>query len=461
MTRWPILPLGLLALCAGCTLAPRYTRPESPVPAAFPASGEPAAVPAEALPWRDFYADPKLRAVVQLALDHNRDLKLAALNVEQARTLYRIQRSSLLPSAGILASGQKYRQPEKMASNGVAVTKEQDTVEVGLLSWELDFFGRLRSLKEQALARYLATDQARVAAELSLTSAVAGAWLAHAADQDYLRLARGTLETQAAYADLIGKRREAGLASELDFRQARSQVDAAQADVARFEGLLALDRNALDLLAGTPVPAELLPEGLDTAGPLKEVTPGLGSEVLLQRPDILASEYQLKAATANIGAARAAFFPRVTLTAGVGTMAPRFAELFTSGTRTWSFQPQVLAPIFTGGSLRASLNLAELERDAGVAQYEKVIQNAFREVSDTLVLRQSLSGQLAAQQALVDDLEASHRLSLARFNAGLDAYLGVLVAQRSLYAAQQALVTTRLACVRNRIDLYKALGGRM
>lgn len=462
MTRNLSLPLGLLLLCTGCNLAPKYTRPEAPVPATLPAAkvgtGE---LLASDVTWQDFFVGPNLRSVIQLALANNRDLRVASLNVEQAQAMYRIQRSSLFPDIGVLASGQKYRSPEKMQSNGAATIKEQDSVNLGILSWELDFFGRLRSLKQQALNQFLATEQAAAAARISLTAAVAQAYLLHAADWDYLQLAQSTFETQKTYADLVAKRREAGMASDLDLRQAQSQADAARADMARFEGLLALDRNALDLLTGSSVPEGLLPKGLDAAGDLKDVSAGLPSDVLLQRPDILAAEYQLKAAYASIGAARAAFFPRVTLTAGVGTMAPQFSSLFTSGTRTWSFSPQIIAPIFAGGSLRASLNVAELERDIRIARYEKSIQSAFGEVSDGLVLRQSLVGQLEAQRALVDDLDVSQRLSSARYEAGLDSYLGVLVAQRSLYGAQQGLVATRLAFSQNQITLYKALGGRM
>jgi multidrug efflux system outer membrane protein len=462
MTQKRFLPLGLLLLCAGCDLTPKYTRPEAPVPTAWASAQAGAEGPlASELTWQDFFVDANLRSVIQLALANNRDLRVAGLNVEQAQAMYRIQRSALFPDIGILASGQKYRSPEKMQSNGVATTKEQDSVNLGVLSWELDFFGRLRSLKRQALNQFLATEQAAAAARISLTAAVAQAYFLHAADWDYLRLAQETFETQKTYADLVAKLRDSGMASDLDLRQAQSQADAARVDMAKFQGLLALDRNALDLLAGTPVPEGLLPQGLDATGGLKDVSAGLPSEVLLQRPDILAAEYQLKAANASIGAARAAFFPRVTLTAGVGTMAPSFSELFTSGTRTWSFSPQIIAPIFAGGSLRASLNVAELERDINIAQYEKSIQAAFREVSDGLVLRQSLTDQLDAQRALVDDFDVSQHLSTARYEAGLDSYLGVLVAQRSLYGAQQGLVATRLAFCQNQITLYKALGGKM
>jgi outer membrane protein, multidrug efflux system len=457
----PLIPLCLL-FCAGCNLAPTYSRPGSPVPETWPAGGAQAGPPSTPdMKWVDYFTNPDMRSVIQLALDHNRDLKIAALDVEKAQALYRIQRSGLFPDIGVMASGQKSRTPEKMATNGVATIKEQDTVEVGVLSWELDFFGRLRNLKDAALNQYMATEQAQAAVRISLMAAVAQSYLLYAADAENLRLAQATLETQQAYFDLITKIREAGIASDLDLRQAQSQVDAARIDVAKFRGLVAVDRDALDLLAGTQVPDELLPNGFDAIEGLKDVSPGLPSDVLLQRPDILMSEYQLKATYADIGAARAAFFPRVTLTAGIGTMSPDFEDLFSSGTRTWSFAPQILAPIFTGGSLRANVKAAEADRDIAIAKYEKAIQASFREVSDGLIQRKSLFDQLEAQRSLVNDLSETQRLSVARYEAGLDSYLGVLVAQRSLYAAQQGLTAMRFAFQANQIMLYKALGGQM
>lgn len=457
MAPKPILSLGMLLLCSGCTMEPKYTRPSAPVPEAWPANHE--GLVAADTRWRDFFTEPGLRSVIELALANSRDLRVAALNVEKAQALYRIQRSELYPGVGVMANGEKYRLPEKMTSDGKAVIKEQYSVNVGVMAWELDFFGRLRSLKHRALNQYLATEQARAAAETSLVAAVAQGYLMHAADSENLKLAEATFEAQKSFHELIAKSRELGIASDLELRQAQSQMESARSDVALFRGLVALDRNALDLLAGTRVPAELLPLGLDAAGELKDVSAGLPSEVLLRRPDILAAEYQLKAANANIGAARANFFPRVSLTAGMGTMSPELSGLFESGTRTWSFAPQIVAPLFAGGSLWANLKVAKVDREIAVAQYEKAIQSAFREVSDGLVRRESLTGQLEAQRALVEALDASYRLSVARYQEGLDGYLGVLVAQRSLYGAQQGLAATRLACQANRITLYKALGG--
>jgi len=462
MVTKSILSLGMLLLCAGCTMAPKYTRPPAPVPAAWPdGAAKPGAPVAADTRWQDYFTNPGMQSVIKLALANNLDLRVAALNVEKAQALYRIQRSELSPNAGVMGSGQKYRLPEKMNDNGKAKIIEQYSVNVGILSWELDFFGRLRSLKAQALNRYLATEQAHAAAQITLVAAVAQSCLLHAADCENLRLAQATFESQKTFYDLISRSRELGIASELELRQAQSQMDSARADAARFRGLVAMDQNALELLVGTRVSPDLLPSGFDAAGELKDVSASLPSEVLLRRPDLLLSEYQLKAANANIGAARAAFFPRVSLTAGFGSMSPELSGLFGSGTRTWSFTPQIVAPLFAGGSLWANLKVAKVDREIAVAQYEKAIQSAFREVADGLVQRETLVDQLEAQRSLVEALDVSYRLSEARYKEGLDGYLGVLVAQRSLYGAQQGLVATRLVYQANQITLYKALGGQM
>ncbi len=459
----PILLLIWLGL-TGCTMAPKYARPDMPVEDAWPQNartGEDLAGAPGAgdVAWRDYFLDQRLQAVIELALENNRDLRIAALNVDKARALYRIQRSELFPSVGVMATGEKYRVPENAAEDGRAYIAETYSVSLGTLSWELDFFGRIRSLKRSALNRYFATEQARAAAQLSLVAAVADTYLALAADREQLKLARATLETQRASYDMIKASSDAGIASDLDLRQAQSQVDAARLDAARYEGLVAIGENALDMIAGKQVPEEMLPEGLGAAPEMKDVSAGLPSEVLLRRPDILSAEYQLKAANANIGAARAAFFPRITLTAGIGTMSPELSGLFESGTRTWSFTPQIISPIFASGSLLANLKVSKVERDIAVAQYEKSIQSAFREVSDSLALRETLAQQQEAQESLVGALDDSYRLSDARYKEGIDSYLGVLVNQRSLYVAQRGLVDVRLARQVNLVNLYKALGG--
>ncbi len=457
-----ILNLAVLLL-GGCTMIPKYNRPEAPVPAALPenvaATAATTAAPAAAdISWREYFSDPRLRAVIELALANNRDLRIAGLNVEKMQALYRIQRSELYPTFAGAAGAQSYRVPQQLLTSGKAYSVEEYSV-LGTVSWEIDLFGRLRSLKASALNQFLATVEGRKAAQISLVAAVADSYLFLAADREALDLARATLDAQKTSYDLILKSRDAGVASDLTLSQAQSQVDTARVGVARYTGLVATDTNALNLLAGKQVPAELLPGALASLGELKDISAGLDSGILLQRPDILAAEYQLKSANANIGAARAAFFPSISLTGALGTLAPQLSALFGSGTGYWSYAPQIIQPIFAGGALRANLKGTHVDRDIAVAQYEKAIQTAFREVSDALVLRTTLVDQVDAQQSLVNALNESYRLSEARFNQGIDSYLGVLVAQRSLYVAQQVLVDTRLARQTNQVALFKVLGG--
>ncbi len=462
MRRLVILTISVAL--SGCTMIPKYTRPEPPVPQSFTDTGTapaetPAAPAAAELKWQEFFADERLRSVIELALANNRDLRTAALNAEKVQAYYRIQRSEVSPAVGVMASGEKYRVPEKMDKDGKASYVEDYSVNLGTLSWELDLFGRLRSLSAAALEQYLATEEAHRAAHSLLVAAVAQGYLALAADQESLDLARATLTAYLDSLDLTQKTRDLGLTSDLDVAQARSQVETARAAVAALTGRVTVDRSTLDLLVGAPVPAELLPErlaGVTEAAPLE---PGLPSEVLLSRPDILGAEHRLVSANASIGAARAAFFPRITLTAGVGTMSPDLSGLFDSGTRTWSFAPQIIAPLFASGALKANLRVSQLDRDIAVAGYEKAIQVAFAEVSNALTLRATLVEQRQAEEALVTSLDETRRLADARYRMGLDSYLGVLVANRSLYVGQQALINVRLAEQANLVTLYKALGG--
>ena len=418
-----------------------------------------AAKPASEITWQEFFADEKLRSVIELALTNNRDLRAAALNAEKVQAYYRIQRSDLYPTVGVQIAGEKYRVPEKMHSDGKATYTESYSVNLGTLAWELDFFGRIRSLSQAALEQYLATAEARRAAQSALVAGVAQSYLALAADQESLDLARATLADYRASLELITKTRDLGLTSDLDVAQAQSQVEGARAVAAALAGRVAVDRSSLDLLAGAPVPVDLLPAQMSLVTALAPLEPGLPSDVLLSRPDILGAEHRLLAANANIGAARAAFFPRITLTAGIGTMSPDLSSLFDTGTRTWSFTPQLLTPIFASGSLKANLKASELDREIAVAGYEKAIQTAFAEVSNALVLRATLVEQRQAEEALVASLEDTRRLADARYTMGLDSYLVVLVANRSLYTGQQSLINVRLAEQANLVTLYKALGG--
>jgi multidrug efflux system outer membrane protein len=460
-----LLPGVIVTLLWGCTLAPEYTRPASPVPVDWPAGAayqetktDASAPAAEDLPWRDFFTDGRLKKVVEIALKNNRDLRLAALSVERARAMYGIQRAEILPTVHAVGSGSKSRVPADLSPTGNAMTTERYDVNFGISSWEIDFFGRIRSLKDRALEEYLATDEARRSARILLVSAVADTYLSLAADRENLGLAAATLEVQTAACTLIRKRYDLGLASELDLRQAQSQVDAARGEIARAMQLVAQDENALNLLAGSPVPPALLPADLNSVSLPKEISPGISSEILLQRPDVVAAEHRLKAANANIGAARAAFFPRISLTTVIGTASADLSGLFKSGQGTWGFAPQVAIPIFDARTWSA-YDVTKIEREISVTQYEKAIQTAFREVADALALRGTVNRQIAAQQSLVGAVAETHRLSNVRYTKGIDSYLGVLDAQRSLYAAQQGLISLHLIRFANLATLYKVLGG--
>ncbi len=463
--KWFLLPGIIVFLLGGCTMAPKYTRPDAPVPAQWPtgtayketksASSAPAA---SELPWREFFTDERLQKIIGIALDNNRDLRVAALNVEQARALYGISRASLLPSVNAVGTMSKQLIPADLSTTGSAMVAEQYSVNLGITSWEIDFFGRIRSLKDQALEEYLATEDARRSAQISLVSTVAQACLTMAADRETLKLVTSTLEAQETSYKLIRKRYDVGLSSELDLLRAQSQVDTARGDVARYTQLTALDENALNLLVGSLLPQELLTLDLGSINPPKEISPGLSSELLLRRPDVLAAEHQLKADNANIGAARAAFFPRISLTAAIGTASADLSGLFKAGQGTWLFAPQVMMPIFDARTWSA-YDVTKVEKEISIAQYEKVIQAAFREVADALAVRSTVNQQIAAQQSLVDAVAETYRLSNARYTKGIDSYLSVLDAQRSLYGAQQGLIILRLARINNTVTLYKVLGG--
>jgi len=454
--------LLIAASLSGTVHAQNYERPKSPVPTEWPSSanvqGRSAGSTAASTKWQDFFTDKNLQSVIALALSNNRDLQVAALNIEHAQAIYRIQRAQQFPELDAAASADIYRVPKGLSTTGSAYTYRQYNVG-GIVSWELDLFGRIRSLKREALEQYFATEQARTASQISLVASVAETYLTLAADKDNLHLAQATYEAQLASYNLVKQTRDAGMGSDLDLSQAQSQVEAARVDIARYTARVALDENALNLLVGVPVPADLLPSTLAPDGLTKELAAGLPSDVLLQRPDILAAEHQLKAANANIGAARAALFPRITLTGGGGVMSGQLSDLYAHDPATWSFAPQIVMPIFDAGSRRANLKAARVDRSVAVAQYEKTIQVGFREVSDSLVLRSRLTEEQEAQQALVSTLEETYRLSDLRYKAGVDSYLTVLVAQRSMYAAQQGLVNLRLARQNNLVTLYKVLGG--
>jgi outer membrane protein, multidrug efflux system len=460
-----LLLAGIASVPAACTMAPKYSRPQAPVPAEWPAgaaykdaNAATNSSAASQLKWQEFFADAKLQKVIGTALTNNRDLRLAALNVQQARAMYGIKRADLFPIVNATGDGSKQRVPADLSSTGARQTVERYDASLGVASWEIDFFGRIRSLKDNALEQYLATEQARRSAQILLVSTVANTYLTLAADQENLKLAQTTLEAQQGSYDLIKRRYTLGLLPELDLFRAQTQVDSARGDVARFTQLVAQDQNALNLLAGSPVPAELLPAELGNVTPPREVSAGLSSEVLLRRPDVLQAENLLKAANADIGAARAAFFPRISLTAAIGTASSDLSGLFKSGSGTWSYAPQIVMPIFDA-RVWAAHRAAKVQQEIAVTQYEKAIQDSFREVADTLAVRGTVGQQLEAQQSLVHAVGETYRLSTSRYDKGIDSYLSVLDSQRSLYAAQQGLVYLRLANLANHVKLYAVLGG--
>jgi len=462
------LPLGAALFLNGCsTLAPKYSQPAAPVPAAWQT---PAAAPADAagppqkevatIPWQEFFVDAKLNKLIEQALKNNRDLKVAALNIERFRALYQIKSADQLPKFEAAAGANFQRIPETLSGTGKARDAQQYNVSAGLISYELDLFGRVQSLKDQALEQFFATEQAQKSVQLTLVSQVASSWLAYAADRERLQLAKDTLANQQEAYRLIKSRFDAGVSNSLVLNQARTTLDAARVDIARYTAQVAQDENALSFLVGSPVPANLLPQTLsESLTSLKNITPGLPSGVLLNRPDILQAESQLKGYNANIGAARAAFFPRITLVSSVGFGSDELSGLFKSGSAAWSFAPRISIPIFDGGTNKANLKVAEVDRDIAIAQYEKAIQNAFREVADALAQSGTINEQLAAQQSLTDATSESHKLSRARFDKGVDSYLTVLDSQRSLYGAQQGLISTRQASLASLVTLYKTLGG--
>jgi outer membrane protein, multidrug efflux system len=466
MMRTTVL-IALVIVCfTGCTMIPEYTRPEAPVPSTWPAgpaykgvSDGQAGNVASDIGWRDFYRSEQLQKLIDLALANNRDLRVATLNIERARAFYRIQRAYLFPTVYAAGTGSAQRQPSAIASSGQSTTVRQYSVGLGFADYELDLFGRIRSLTEQALEQYFATEEAQRSVQITLMAEVANVFLTCAADHESLKLAQETFQSQDASYRLIEHRFRVGASSELDLRQAQTRVEAARRNIAIFTSRIAQDENALALLVGAPVPAELLSDQLRADTVLNDITAGLSSEELLKRPDILQAEHLLKAANANIGAARAAFFPRVTLTTAFGTVSPQFSGLFKSGSDSWAFAPEVTLPIFDAGRNRAVLDVATTERAMAVARYEKTIQAAFRETADALAQRGTLGDQIAAQESLVDATNVTYRLSDARYQRGIDNYLGVLDAQRSLYASQEVLIELRLARLTNLVTLYKVLGG--
>ncbi len=466
---------------AGCNLAPKYVRPELPVaptgpigPAYAAGNAAGAIVPADTA-WEAFFTDDRLRGVIRLALDNNRDVRIAVANVAQARAQYRVQRADLFPTLGATGSATYQKSPFNAIGTGTGTGGGTGTgagavagsgridiysANVGVSAWEIDLFGRIRNLTQAQQQAYFAAEENRNAAQVSLIAETATAWLSMAADQDRLKIAEDTERAFGQTLKLTQDRFRIGIASELEVRQARTTYDQARSDIADATTLIAQDQNALNLLAGTTVPVTLLPARMPDKTPTLENLPAnLSSEVLLRRPDVAAAEHNLIAANANIGAARAAFFPNISLTAAFGTLSLGLSNLFGSGSQQWSVAPTITQPIFDFGRNKGNLNYAKATRDAMLATYEKSIQTGFREVADALARRGTINGQLEAQTSLRDNAAGAFKLSELRFRAGIDPFLNTLDSQRALYTAQQSLLATRLVRDSNAIELYRSLGG--
>jgi multidrug efflux system outer membrane protein len=472
----------------GCSLIPDYERPPLPVATHYPdgpayqaGTADQASVTADALGWRDFFRDPALQHLIEIALANNRDLRVAVLNIAAAQAQYRAQHANLFPQIALSASGQFEQIPGSTAiafgggapgtgassagATSVASTGPQAinfrsfAAGVGFTNYELDLFGRVRSLSEQAFEQYLGEEETRRSAQISLIAQVAGGWFAVLTDRELVRLTEETLKSDTASYDLAKLQLSGGTATALNARQAETAVDTARASLYQFTRQEAQDENALALLLGETVPADPAESTLDEPAMIADLPAGLPSDLLTRRPDIVAAEHDLLAANANIGAARAAFFPSITLTAQDGVTSNRLSNLFTAGSTTWSFAPQLNLPIFTAGQNEANLDLAKTRKNIQIAQYEKAIQTAFREVADALASRGTYGDQVKAQQDLVTATADSLALAQMRFKVGVDSYLPVLDAQRSLYTAQQTLLTLKQAALTQQATLYKALGG--
>jgi multidrug efflux system outer membrane protein len=493
--------LGATAL-AGCNLAPKYVRPVGEVPASLPQGGVYPAAATDApdvtrIGWRTFFTDDRLRQTIASGLENNRDLRIAAANVLQARAQYRIQRADLVPTTTLSGSGTYTNNIQGAAgalggaagggtgtgtgigtgngagtgtgtgsgTGGAGVGSSSSNLEfysvnAGFSAFELDLFGRVRNLNRAALEQYFATEEAQRSTRISLIAEIATAWLTYASDQDQLRISQESLKSFEQSLELTRAQFRIGVTSELEARQAETTYQAARNDIAVLKTRVAQDKNALDLLVGAPVTTELLPQGLGNDDAALQVLPaGIASDVLLRRPDVLQAEHQLIAQNANIGAARAAMFPRISLTATLGTISTALTGLFAGGSFTYTGAPSVSLPLFDGGRLRGNLEVARAQQQAAVSTYERSVQTAFREVADALAQRGTIDEQIAAQTARVNAATVALRISDARYRAGVESFLTTLDSQRTAYAAQQQLVTTRLSRGNNLVELYRSLGG--
>jgi multidrug efflux system outer membrane protein len=459
--RCSLFGVLFISLLAGCTMTPKYERPAAPVSQSWRNdSNQTNSTNSTAdIDWREFFDDPRLQELISLALKNNRDLRVAALHVEQTRAQYRIQRAELYPGVEGDASFERRKTSGKTVAFSGGQVLDTYSVDVGA-AYEVDLFGRVRSLKSEALENYFASEEARKSVQIALVSQVATEYLTQLRLLKAKAIANETLKAVQNSYDLIKKRFDVGAASELDLRTAEGQVEAVRINSANFLQLLAQSEDALVVLVGQPLPDDL-PAGkpFHEQQLLTDLPVGIPSEVLARRPDILAAEHTLKAANADIGAARAAFFPRILLTGSAGTASAKLTDLFTGPSATWSFSPQITVPIFDIGATRGRLDVSKIQKKIEVANYEKAIQNAFREVADALAARSILDAKLEAQNRLLTAQQKRFDLTNARYQQGVDSYLDVLLAQRDLYSAQQDLVAYQAARLLNAISLYRSLGG--
>ncbi|WP_123246973.1 efflux transporter outer membrane subunit [Aeromonas dhakensis] len=451
-----LIALSVTLLLGGCSMAPDYQRPELPQGATWQSNqtGE-AAVSS----WRKQFLDPALQQLIATALENNRDLRIAALNVEAYEARYRIQRAAQLPTLAANGSGTRQQGSDDLSSTGQGTISSQYGANIGITAYELDLFGRIQSLKDQALETYLAQIETQRSTQIALVASVANAYLTLLADQELLALSEATLATEQESYGLTEHKYRLGAASEMELAQGRTALESAKVSLAQYQRQVKQDRNGLALLLGTGVPALMTQPATLAEVQLAAIPVGAPSSLLQQRPDILAAEHSLKAANANIGAARAAFFPTISLTATAGTASNQLSGLFDGGTGTWTFMPQINLPIFDGGKRIADLDVVEVSTRQAVASYEKSIQTAFKEVADTLGAQTDYQQQLQAQQELVKASQTYFKLAEVRYEKGVDSYLTRLDAQRSLFSAKQGLITTRLAQLSNQVALYKAVGG--
>jgi outer membrane protein, multidrug efflux system len=451
-------------LTTACTMSPDYKQPDMPVSSWWNFSSKDdanAQTPlASEMGWNDFFLSEELRNLIAKGLKNNRDLRVAALNIQAAQAQYRVQRSNLMPTINANAGMTRQQNPGMFPGGLGGGVFSQYTANVANTAYEIDLFGRVRSLNESALQDYLATEEARNTVQIALVSEIATAYLTYLADREQSILSQQTLDSQQKSFDLATRKYKVGVGTKLELRQVETLLERARVDQIAFSRQTMLDQNALELLVGAPLDEKEVAAKFENADTFTApIQAGLPSDLLQNRPDIRQAEHVLRGANADIGAARAAFFPRISLTAAFGTAGGDLSDLFKSGSKAWSFSPQMTVPIFTGGRNKANLDIAKIRKEISIVQYEKAIQVAFREVSDALVSRKTLVDELDAQQRLVDATQDAYDIAARRHDKGVADYLTVLDARRNLYAAQQGAITTRLKIMQNFVELYAALGG--